>query len=243
MPMTTSASSPRCSGAITQWLFLLLLIANLFFWGYQTFGRGPLVKPLDNHTPLNRHKIQLLTAAQAQRLTPVATPPVCLEWGSFSEKQAQQALQRLNQLQLGNRLSWRKSAASRTYWVYIPPQNTRQAAILKLKQVKAFGITDGFIVQDGTSWQNAISLGVFKTQAAANHYERQLKSKGVHSATVGPREPSAVKTLFQIRGADDAVMKQLVRLKLDFPGSTVKAVDCAAFPRPAVAQAVTAAGG
>ncbi|HCA27446.1 MAG TPA: hypothetical protein DEP05_07390 [Betaproteobacteria bacterium] len=242
MLMTTSAPSPRCGGAITQWLFLLLLIANLFFWGYQTFGRSPLVKPLNDHTPLNRHKIQLLTAAQAQRLTPVATPPVCLEWGSFSENQAQQALQRLNQLHLGNRLSWRKHNARRAYWVYIPPQSTRQAAILKLKQVRAFGITDGFIVQDGASWQNAISLGVFKTQAAADNYERQLKSKGVHSATVGPHEPAAAKTVFQIRGADDATMKQLVQLKLDFPGSTVKAVDCAALPHPAATPAVTATG-
>ncbi len=241
MSIIPPASPPNCDGAISQWLFLLLLVANLFFWGYQTVGRGPQIAAVDNHTPLNRDKIRLLTAAQAQHQPPTTTPPVCLEWGDFSESEAQRALQLLNQLQLGQRLSWHKSAAHRAFWVYIPPRNTRQAAILKLKQVKARGVADGFIVQDGTSWQNAISLGVFKTQTAANHYERQLKSEGVRSAIVGPYESTAAKTRFQIRNADDTIMKQLVQLKLDFPGSTVKAVDCTTLPR-ATTEAGTTTG-
>jgi hypothetical protein len=74
--------------------------------------------------------------------------------------------------------------------------------------------------------QFAISLGIFSTEEAAGKYLEQLRAKGVKSAVTGPRTQEIDATLFQIRDSSEAMSAQMAKLKLDFPGSELKAVEC-----------------
>ena len=70
-------------------------------------------------------------------------------------------------MQLGGKLSQRQVELDRGYWVYFPPLKNKEAVNRKIAELKALGINDYFVVQGPGHWQNAISLGVFKTGDAA----------------------------------------------------------------------------
>ncbi len=52
------------------------------------------------------------------------------------------------------------------------------------------------MVQGSGRWQNAISLGVFKTREAAQNYLNYMHAKGVHTAKVGERASKLKATIF-----------------------------------------------
>jgi hypothetical protein len=74
--------------------------------------------------------------------------------------------------------------------------------------------------------QHAISLGIFSTAEAAAKYLDQLRAKGVKSAISGPRTQEIDATVFQFKDSGEAMTAQLAKLKLDFPDSELKAVEC-----------------
>jgi len=113
-----------------------------------------------------------------------------------------------------------------TWWVFMPPQGSRQAATIKTAELKGLGIEDYFIVQEDPNVRFAISLGVFRTEEAARNRLEELRSKGVRSAQVRARDTQVQKTWFQVRDVPEAVVAKLNELREGFPGSELK--DCAA---------------
>ena len=128
----------------------------------------------------------------------------------------------LAKLDLGSRLS--QHDAAETYWVYIPPLKSRADAEKKAGEVRVLGITDFFILQEPAALQFAISLGVFKTEEAANNQLAQLRAKGIRSALAAPY--GATSSTFLIRDPDDAVTMRLAEMKAGFPSAALKAVAC-----------------
>ncbi len=63
------------------------------------------------------------------------------------------------------------------FWIYLAPQQTRDGAIALLQDLKVKGIDDTRLINKGTL-VNAISLGLFSTQAAVNSRLIELKDKG-----------------------------------------------------------------
>jgi hypothetical protein len=102
---------------------------------------------------------------------------------------------------------------------------TRADAEKKATEVRSLGITDFYIVQDAGPAQFALSLGVFRTEEAANNHLAQLRPKGVRSAIVAPFGAAA--TTFVIREPGDAATMKLAELKAEFPAAALKAVACA----------------
>ncbi|MEO8333148.1 MAG: SPOR domain-containing protein [Gallionella sp.] len=152
---------------------------------------------------------------------------VCLEWGEFSGAELKFASAALSDLKLGNKLERRQVEQVIGYWVYIPPLGSKAAINQKVAQLKARGVVDYFIVQDAGPWRNAISLGVFKTQEAAQNFLNVMRNKDVRSARVGERSGKQKATLFILSGVGSATEARLTSMQKDFPGSELKNVPCA----------------
>lgn len=221
-------------------VFYVLLLANLGFFAWAFLGGG---RPSDEaqlvDQQLNAREIRLLSADQvakfaAERAKQVAERPkppakaalvACLELGAFSLGDAPQVQQVLEALALGSRLSQRRAEEVASYWVFMPPQRNRQAATQKAAELKKLGVEDFFIVQEDPKLRFAISLGVFKTEEAARARLAELRSKGVRTARIGPKETSVQKVYFAVKDVPEALVAKLNDVRQGFAGSELK--DCA----------------
>ena len=218
---------------------LLLLLANLGFFAWVYFGAGRASdEPQLMEQQLNPQAIRLLRADQVAALAAERTkqtperpkPPAkvalaaCLELGAFGLGDVARVQQALEPLGLGSRLSQRRAEEVASYWVFMPPQRNRQAANQKAAELRKLGVEDFFIVQEDPNFRFAISLGVFKTEEAARARLAELRTKGVRTARVGPRETSVQKVYFAVRDVPDALASRLNDLRQSFAGSELK--DC-----------------
>ncbi len=234
-----------------KWLFWLLLAANLVFFAYLQWG-GLLTGANINllHQPaLNEEKIKLLPAppevhAPAPSLpevhvvapSPAAAPaaaqvqPIndtaCLEWGEFSGSDLKRASSALATLHLGDQLSQRQVEYVSGYWAYIPPSKTRAEIDRKISVLRARGVVDYFIVQEPGKWNNAISLGVFKTNEAAHKFVDKLAAKGIKTPVVGERKSKLKFTIFVLKNPDIAVIEKVTKLHKAFDGSELRSAVC-----------------
>lgn len=207
-------------------LFLLLLLANVVFFAYGKLG--DVLFPGESQLlqqQINPQAIRVLPAPKAAAVTREKTV-ACLEWGAFAGGEVGRADEALAPLALGAKLAQRRVDETATWWVFMPPQGSRQAATSKTAELKRLGIEDYFIVQEDPKVRFAISLGVFRTQEAARNRLEQLRSKGVRTVQLGPRDTQVQKIWFQVRDVPEAVVAKLNDLRQGFPGSELK--DCVA---------------
>ena len=156
----------------------------------------------------------------------------CWEWGDFSGADLARAQTALSALQLGDKLTQHQIEHDTGYWVYFPPLKNKAAINQKIKELKARGINEYFVVQNAGPWQNAISLGVFKTQEAAQLFLDKMRSKKVRSAQIGQRASKFSVTLFRLREIGILTEVKLSALQKDFAGSEFKQVACAQSGAP-----------
>jgi hypothetical protein len=215
-------------------VFLLLVLANLAFFAWTNFVADSDTQ--SDPRPLARQvapeKLRILPPEPAAKsASPVPPKPAaeagpariaCLEWGGFSAADAARAGEALAPLALGNRLSQRQVDDTANWWVYIPPRPNKQDAQKKVGELKARGVDEYFIVQDEGPFQYALSLGVFKTEAAAVSRLEALRAKDVRTAQVGKRETQLQKTYFQVRAVEDALAAKLRDTAQSFAGSEVR---------------------
>lgn len=234
-------------------LFWILLLANVvLFAAMQRGWLGWGERASQSQPALNEDMIRLQDVPQSASIValpafvpaaaslavsaPAATPPpavakpnslACLEWGDFSGSDLTRAIAALTALQLGDKLSRYQVEHDTGYWVYIPPLKNKAATNKKIGELKARGITEYFIVQNAGQWRNAISLGVFKTQEAAQHFLDEMRSKNVRSAQIGQRASKFKVTLFRLNGVGILTEVKLNSMQKDFAGSELKHVPCA----------------
>jgi len=218
--------------------FLLLVAANLALFAWMRYFAAP--DAATDSEPLRRQltpeKIRVLggrepVEAPAPKSRPAAPQSgeaagsaACLEWGAFAVAEAPRAETALEPLALGARLTQRRSEETAGWWVFIPPQGTRPAALKKTAELKALGIDDYFMIQDEGNARWAISLGIFSSEEAARNRLETLRAKGVRSAQAGARETQVAKVWFQVRGADSPLQSRLREAAQAFPGTEVR--DC-----------------
>ncbi|HLS85394.1 MAG TPA: SPOR domain-containing protein, partial [Burkholderiales bacterium] len=133
---------------------------------------------------------------------------------------AQAALARLA---LGARLTARQTEEHASWWVFIAPQGSRQAAARKAGELKDLGVEDYFIVQDESRYRWALSLGVFRNEAAARERLAALRRQGVRSAEIGQREAVVPKVWLQVREVDAALEARLREVASGIEGSELRA--------------------
>ena len=229
-------------------LFLLLVLANIAFFAWSRYfstsdaavDNAPLARQIDpgklrvlrpGEPPAPISKAGAATPQAAAQPVPPASQPAsaalaepasCMEWGSFTLTDAPKAEKSLESLALGPRLSRRRTEELAAWWVFIPPQANRQAAAKKAAELKSLGVEDYCVVGEDGPYRWALSLGVFRTEDAARARFAALRSQGVRSAQVGPRETLVPKVWLQVRGVDPALESGLKEIARSVEGSELK---------------------
>lgn len=240
---------------MTRILFWILLLANAVLfatmqWGSQLWSESLVIQP-----ELNGAKVRLLNAeqialtekslAQTHASAAAANPtnmrlaldttaplvdqssiPICLEWGEFLDTDLKQVKAALSALELGDKFAKRQVEHTIGYWVFIPPLKDKAAINKKIEQLKESGVPEYFIVQEAGAWRNAISLGVFKTQEAAQNYLITLRTKQIQSAQVGKRNSKFKLNVLMLNEVNALTEAKLIALQKDFVGSELKNVPC-----------------
>ena len=213
------------------WTLLgLNVILFAYGQGYLGKMSGGEREPMRMKNQLNADKLKLLTsasmtssaaasvAASVTSSVPASAPlgvalsgapagvlggAACFEIGNFSSAEARRFEARLAPLALGGRMQRvdLPGAAVTSHIVYIPSQGSKEAAEQKAAELKALGVTNFFIMSDSVQMKWAISLGVFKSEAAAQTLLTALGKQGVHSAKLGARA-AAGKLAYQFRAVD-----------------------------------------
>lgn len=195
-------------------------------------------------------KLVMLTAQQAQETLAAATvaadtpppsveeptpaapksvpapPPalVCTEVSNLREADARKFETRLAKLDLGSRQTRREVAATdfSSYIVFIPPQGSKEAAERKVAELKALDVTNFFVMNADSPMKWAISLGVFKSEAAAQAQLAALVKQGVHSAKVAGRA-SGTRVIYQFRGIEAITSARIERMAETYTGQETRA--------------------
>ncbi len=125
-------------------------------------------------------------------------------------------------MQLGPRLGQRRTEESAGWWVFIPPQGSRPAAQKKAAELKALAVDDYFVVQEDGPYRWALSLGVFRSEDAAQARLTTLREQGVRSAQVGPRETPVAKVWLQVKAVDAGLYARLKEVARGMEGSELR---------------------
>ena len=228
-------------------LFLLLVLANVAFyaWAHFVAGGGSGADPAPLSREIQPDKIRVVGAAELTKLAapkpaPVAAaaaspaptpaprpaPLKCLEWGSFAPSDVARAEKALEPLALGDRLVQRQADETPTWWVFIPAQaqatDPRLAAVRKTGELKKLGVQDYFIVQEEGPNRWAVSLGVFRSEEAAQARLTALRGQGVRSARMGARETQLPKMWLQVQNVDAALEAKLRDVVREVAGSELR---------------------
>jgi len=163
------------------------------------------------------------TPAAAAPKPPAPAALACLEWGSFTLTDAPKMEKALDPLALGSRLAQRRTEELAGWWVFMPPQGSRQAAFKKAAELKKLGVDEFFIVGDEGPYRWALSLGVFRNEDAAQARLAALRTQGVRSARVGPREMLVPKVWLQVKSVDAPLEARLKEIAKTVEGSELKA--------------------
>jgi hypothetical protein len=198
---------------VLKFVFWFLLAVNgvLLAYSQGVLGnfKGNEREPARIKSQLNTDKLMLVSAARANVPAPApepAAPTACLEVGDFGAAEARRFEARLAPLGLGERVSRHVlgGAEPTSHMVYIPSQGSKEAADRKAAELKNLGVTSYFIITDSSPLKWGISLGVFKSEAAAQTLLAALNKQGVQSARVAARGGQDGKVEFRLRDIDAA---------------------------------------
>ncbi|WP_295992937.1 SPOR domain-containing protein [Rugamonas sp.] len=215
-----------------KFIFWTLLAANaaLYAYGQGYLGHfsGNEREPARLQHQLNADKLALIAApkagaAVASALAAVVKPAApaaaaCLEIGNFVLADALRFENQVGPLNLGDRQSRHNLPGTEisSYIVYIPSQGSKDGADKKAGELKQLGVSNYFIMNDNPAMRWGISLGVFKTEAAAQNELAALVKQGVHSARVAPRLSGSKLLAYQFRDVDGDTRAKLEKIQLGY---------------------------
>lgn len=138
----------------------------------------------------------------------------CFSFGPFAEPgQGERLLgwleQRDSRAQLRRENTNAGAAREQLLWVYLAPQADAEATLRELREQ---GVEDVRVIETG-DLQNAISLGLFSSQAAVNRRLRELQGKGYQPVVIPYSDDSAVAWV-DARITSAATIDKLIR---EFP--------------------------
>ena len=224
-------------------LFLLIVLANAAYFAWYRYLSPPEVvfDPAPMGRQLEPEKLKVVAESDLPPPRPRAKPeppaaplqpqpqaqaapaaPKCIEWGSFTLTDVESAEKALEPLALGARLARRRTEELASWWVFIPSQKNRPGAQKKAAELKALGVDDYFIVQEEGPQRWALSLGLFKSEEAAQAHLASLRTRGVRSAIVGERETMVPKVWLQVSGVDAELERRLTDIALRVEGSELR---------------------
>jgi hypothetical protein len=159
---------------------------------------------------------------------PAAAPDAhllaCVEIGNFDPSEAKSFRVRLAAAKLSAQPTQRPVQEVASYMVFIAAEDGRDGADRRAAELHRLGLNDFYILPDSSPRRNAISLGLFKTEAAAKTYVGQLIAKGVRSANITERTANSNKVAFRLRDLNAADQAGFAALVSAFPNQSRR--DC-----------------
>jgi hypothetical protein len=207
-------------------LFLVLVAANLAFYAWWRYGPpADAADPAPLARQIEPEKLKIIAPADLPPVSAARKPSaVCMEWGSFTAADVSRAEQALEPLALGPRLAQRRADEAASWWVYVPSMGSRQGALKKAAELKTLGVEEYFIVQDESEHRWALSLGVFRSEEAAQAHLIALQNRGVRSARVGARDTVAPRIWLQVKSVDAPLQARLKEIARQVEGTELR--DC-----------------
>jgi cell division septation protein DedD len=220
-------------------VFLLVLNIGIAAWWISggNAGPSPAVAPMPANVPGLRlvSEIQKPTpvvapAPELGAIAPVMQAPIetsgnaqCLRFGPFADGVARDAA-RAALSSAGIAAVARDTAArsGRGWKVHIPSFPSRDEAKAMGERIKAAGISDWYVMNEGGD-ANSIALGRYGGEEAARRREAELKAKGI-PAQAEPIGDATAQAWLDARLAANANRAALVAI------APSKPVDCAGLP-------------
>ena len=222
-------------------IFWLLLLANAALFAMQKGYLGALYsdgrEPARIGRQLQPDKIRMTaaenppaaaaTSLASAALAPAVTaadlaPVACTEVGNFSAAEARRFSSQLAERMPAIKFVRRETQEVASHMVYLPSLGSKEAADAKADEVRRLGISDFFVIQDASPLRYGISLGIFKTDEAAQKQVASLAKRGLSGAKVGTRSVSSSKVAFQLRDLGGDNRLAFDKIKLDFPAQEVR---------------------
>lgn len=225
-----------------KFVFWVLLALNALLLAY---GQGYLGKleggerePQRLKSQLATERMVMLTAAEARAAAETAAPPAapeaqpasapapavptiaCTQAGAFAVADARRFETRIARLDLGARAT-RTSVPFQevtSHLVYLPPNGGKEGADRRVAELKEKGIENFFVMQGESPLKWAVSLGVFKTEAAAQGLVAALGKQGVRGVRVLPRGPQGTRAAWQFRDLTPDERSRVAGIADDFAG-------------------------
>jgi len=228
---------------VLKFIFWSLLAINAALFAY---GRGYLGHFSGNEreperllNQLNADKLAIISpekannaaaavaASAAAAASAKAAPEVlaCVEIASFVLADARRFEAQLAPLNLGDRQSRHNLPGTEvsSYIVHIPPQGSKEGADKKAAELRGLGVTNYFIMSDNSPLRWGISLGVFKTEGAAQNLLAALMKQGVRTARITPRMSGSKLLGFQFREVDAPLKAKLEQIRAAYPNTETRA--------------------
>ncbi len=220
---------------MSRFLFFLLLVAVVALGGHLWLNAqagGGDVTARELHP--ERIRVVAVNPPQPAGAPEAAGGPpqalagaACVEMSGIAAADLPRARAAFAALGLGERVSERRVEEISRYWVFVPPARDRRAAEAAVAQLHRQGVNDVSIRPD-----NAISLGVFSSEEAAQRFLAATAAQGVRGAEIGPFAREVREATMIVREPDTRTVARLTLLQRDFPDARLRAVACPA-PSPA----------
>lgn len=226
-------------------IFLLLLALNgaLFAWHQGYLDQRQVQRREPQRLQQQLHPEQLILAlprvvpasvpasvpppvvSASLPIPPPLVPTACVEIGNFERVEAQQFRLQLVSAKLAAQATERVVQEGASFLVFIPAQDGRDGAQRKVEELRRLGLRDFYIFPESLAMRDAISLGVFKTEAAAKLRIGQLIEQGVRSARIMQRPSGGRKLVFHFNALNAAEQASLMALSAAFPNQARSACD------------------
>jgi len=208
---------------------LLLIAINVVLFGYARLDRAAQSETSRLSEQVQPDRVRVLSPQQVAALGPgkvAALADVCVEWGPFSDADRVRAQADIEPLQLGRLVSQRSVMSDSAWWVNAGPMQTRGAAERRVAELRAQGIDDLSVVE--YRGQFTVSLGVFRTENAANARAEAMLARGIGGAHAEPRQSGGTQSMLVVRDPPQPAMARLKELQPQYPGSDLRVGPCAA---------------
>ena len=123
---------------------------------------------------------------------PEAAAEMCFSYGPFPDaQQTRDLIAWFEDQHISVQQRPEKDREKQLFWIYLAPQNSLGGAMKAIEDLKNKGVSDYRLIETG-DLRNAISLGLFSTQALVNKRLNELKGKGYRPIVVPYREANVI---------------------------------------------------
>ena len=227
-----------------KFVFWALLAGNAVLFAY---GRGYLGtveggerEPQRLKNQLAGERMVMLTALEARAAAAAvaeAAPPAveappepvpapapqtiaCTQAGVFAAADARRFETRIDRLGFRDRQSRIGVPFQEvtSHLVYLPPNGGKEGADKRVAELKEKGVENFFVMHGDSPLRWAVSLGVFKSEAAAQGLVAALNKQGVRGVRILPRGPQGTRAAWQFRNLTEEERTRLAGIADDFSG-------------------------